>query len=45
MKEVWCILREYYLEGFEIIIKVFIEGDLEKEIIKIKEIIIILKND
>lgn len=45
MKEVRRTLREQYLEGIETIIKAFIEGDLEKEIIKIKEIIITLKND
>lgn len=45
MKEVRRTLREQYLEGIETILKAFIEGDLEKEIIKIKEIIITLKND
>lgn len=45
MKEVRRTLREQYLERIETKLKAFIEGDLEKEIIKIKEIIITLKND
>lgn len=44
-KEVRHSLREQYLEGIETMIKSFIECDLEKDIIKIKEIIITLKND
>lgn len=44
-EEINRTLREYYFDGIQKVIKAFLEGDLKKELIKIEENIIMLKND